>query len=142
MSRGSTSRPAPAGATPWGSKREGLPSIAREPRPEEVVEPVQVRRVAYLCRDGHSFTLPLNAAAPVPGAWECRRCDLMADLIDAGGGTTQGEDERPSGRATGSTKTHFDRVLERRSREELQVLLDERLELLRARRGAAATPPA
>jgi len=98
-----------------------------------VIEPVEIRRVRYRCADEHQFSVPLNAAVEVPTTWECRRCDLMADLIDAAGGTGGEEFHVPSRGAT-SGKTHFERVLERRTVEELQVLLDEQLELLRARR--------
>lgn len=134
------SRTTHAGGTPWGTGREGLPTATRAPRPDEVVDPVEIRRVRYRCAVSHQFTVPLNAAVEVPTTWECHRCDLMADLVDAAGGT-EGEAFQVPSRGTTSGKTHFERVLERRTTAELQVLLDEQLELLRARRNES-TPDA
>jgi len=61
--------------------------------------------------------------------WECR-CGEEALLRDA---------ERPEPKAVKPQRTHWDMLLERRTVAELQELLDERLDLLRAgklRRGA------
>jgi hypothetical protein len=71
------------------------------------------------------------ADAEAPEAWECRTCGEESALtinnapvvIDHSGDKV--------------ARTHWDMLLERRTREELQELLDERLEFLRARRGTS-----
>ena len=82
----------------------------------------------YDCPNGHTIILPFATDAEVPPQWECR-CGEAAALRD--GGDIEDKPVKPQ-------RTHWDMLLERRSEEELQDLLDERLELLRsgkARRG-------
>ncbi|MCS6710657.1 RNA polymerase-binding protein RbpA [Brachybacterium sp. EF45031] len=76
----------------------------------------------YDCPNGHTFSLPFSIEADVPAVWECR-CGATALLRDA---------EKPEEKPQKPQRTHWDMLLERRSEEELQVLLDQRLELLRA----------
>lgn len=77
----------------------------------------------YDCPNGHVIELPFALDAEVPPVWECR-CAEEAVLKDA----VKPEPTKP----VKPQRTHWDMLLERRSREELQVLLDERLELLRS----------
>ena len=79
----------------------------------------------YDCPNGHTIILPFSTEAEVPVEWECR-CGELALLRDA---------DRPEPKATKPVRTHWDMLLERRSREELEELLEERLQVLRARRG-------
>ena len=65
-----------------------------------------------------------RAAVDVPATWECR-CGATAVLRDH---------EKPEEKPGKPQRTHWDMLLERRSEEDLQVLLDQRLELLRAGR--------
>lgn len=105
----------------------------------EADAPVEVRRPAFTCPVRHQFSVAISAAVPVPLEWECRQHGKVSVLTDPDGGTEDLGFERardPRDRASSMTKTHFDRLLERRTREELQVLLDEQLELLRERRSA------
>jgi hypothetical protein len=76
----------------------------------------------YDCPNGHTIILPFSVEAEVPPTWECR-CGEEALLRDA---------ERPEAKATKPQRTHWDMLLERRTIKELEELLDERLELLRA----------
>ncbi|NCT90728.1 RNA polymerase-binding protein RbpA [Cellulomonas sp. APG4] len=76
----------------------------------------------YDCPDGHTIILPFSAEADVPPVWECR-CGKEALLRDA---------TRPEPKATKPPRTHWDMLLERRTVSELEDLLAERLELLRA----------
>ncbi|MDO5727872.1 MAG: RNA polymerase-binding protein RbpA [Bowdeniella nasicola] len=80
--------------------------------------------VHYDCEDcGKVTTVTMFAQADLPKLWECA-CGKEAVLRDH---------ERPEPtKPPKPQRTHWDMLLERRSREELQVLLDERLELLRA----------
>ncbi|MDP9800014.1 hypothetical protein J2S49_000090 [Arcanobacterium wilhelmae] len=84
---------------------------------------VERREEEYLCPNGHRFFVTLAAEAEAPAKWECK-CGQMADLV-RGGGVEENKKVKPA-------RTHWDMILERRSLDELQVLLDERLELLRA----------
>ena len=76
-------------------------------------------------------TVTFAADAEAPEAWECRTCGEESALtinnapvvIDHSGDKV--------------ARTHWDMLLERRTREDLQELLDERLEFLRARRGTS-----
>jgi RNA polymerase-binding protein len=84
------------------------------------------RHVAeYHCPEGHVFSVPFAFDAEIPALWQCK-CGAEGLLVDA---------TRPAPRATKPTRTHWDMLLERRSVAELEVLLDERLELLRAKQG-------
>ena len=76
----------------------------------------------YDCPNGHTIILPFSTDAEVPPVWECR-CGEEAMLRDG---------EQPDLKPAKPPRTHWDMLLERRSEEELQALLDERLELLRA----------
>lgn len=81
--------------------------------------------VRYECPQGHVSELPFSVEADVPSLWECR-CGAEATLIDG---------PEPERKPTKHVRTHWDMLLERRSIPELEELLEERLELLRASRG-------
>lgn len=76
----------------------------------------------YDCPNGHTIELPFAAEADVPPLWECR-CGAQALLRDA---------ERPEPKPVKPARTHWDMLLERRTIPELEVLLEERLQLLRS----------
>ncbi len=83
----------------------------------------------YTCPDGHVSELPFSVEAEIPPVWECR-CGLLAKLNDG---------PEPELKATKPQRTHWDMLLERRSIPELEELLEERLALLRERRGEKPT---
>lgn len=87
------------------------------------ISPAPRQRVAYQCPDGHQFELPFSAEAEVPPVWECTRCGVEAVRVDG---------EEPVAKHIKPPRTHWDMLLERRSRDELEELLSERLELLRS----------
>jgi hypothetical protein len=71
------------------------------------------------------------ADAENPDAWTCTSCGGSATLGEPGAAArlaTAAEDDKIA-------RTPFDMLLERRTREELEVILQERLQYLRARRG-------
>ncbi|MEK0306674.1 RNA polymerase-binding protein RbpA [Bifidobacterium favimelis] len=78
--------------------------------------------VAYVCPKGHRTILPLAEGAEIPDEWECR-CGLIAKR--------EGSDENPDDKNAKPARTHWDMLLERRSEEELQTLLDKRLKMRR-----------
>lgn len=78
----------------------------------------------YVCPRGHSFTVTLAADAEKPPTWECR-CGQIAELV----GETEAEEETKPAKPV---RTHWDMLLERRSLEELDQLLQEQLEAYRS----------
>jgi|SRR5450432_1091781 RNA polymerase-binding protein len=82
--------------------------------------------VAYVCPNGHHLDVPLAAEAEVPATWECRFCGATASLADATAASSVVSAVR-----TKPPRSHWDMLLERRSIPELELILEERLELLR-----------
>ena len=78
------------------------------------------RSASFTCPQGHQFEVSLAADAEVPVLWDCR-CGRV--------GVRDGA-ERPAGRAPRVARSHWDILLERRSRDELEMLLAERLAAL------------
>ena len=93
---------------------------------EQGVEPAARTLAEYHCPRGHVTRVPFSVEAEVPSLWECK-CGEEALLVNG---------ERPVAKPTKPARTHWDMLLERRSIAELEVLLDERLALLRS--GSAA----
>lgn len=88
------------------------------------VQPAARQDVRYLCPNGHTIVVPLSIEADVPALWECR-CNSMALREN-----TEAPDEKP----VKHVRTHWDMLMERRTTAELEVLLEERLQLLRSGR--------
>ena len=84
----------------------------------------------YDCPEGHSFTMPFAEEADIPATWECRTCGRPALRRDG---------VRPEEKPVKPARTHWDMLMERRTIPELEELLAERLDLLRANGGAPAT---
>lgn len=89
------------------------------------VVPSDRQITTYVCDDGHRTELPFSVEADIPGTWECR-CGKLGKLLDG---------PEPEVKASKHVRTHWDMLLERRSVPELEELLEERLALLRAKRG-------
>src|SRR5579859_4452619 len=81
--------------------------------------------VAFDCPNGHHFSVPFAAEAELPGTWECRVCGSIA--IAATG-------ESPSPKKAKPPRSHWDMLMERRTVEDLEAVLAERLEIIRERR--------
>ena len=80
--------------------------------------------VAYDCPNDHRFEVPFSAEADeIPAKWECRVCGALAHRADI----AQADEKRGK-----PPRTHWDMLLERRTREELEEILAERLAVLRA----------
>lgn len=88
------------------------------------------RRSTYQLDDGSTFEVTFSADAEVPTLWESPKSGREGRLLDENG-TPVPLDESDAK----IPRTHWDMLLERRTRAELQELLDERLTYLRARRG-------
>lgn len=78
----------------------------------------------YTCPNGHVFHKTFAEEADVPDLWECH-CGASALLKDA--------EEPEDAKKAKPQRTHWDMLLERRSLEELDELLQERMALLEKR---------
>ena len=85
--------------------------------------------VAFDCPRGHRFTVPFSAEADIPVNWECRICGDTA--VTATGDTPTPKKAKPP-------RSHWDMLLERRTKEDLEAVLAERLEVIRERRAVEA----
>lgn len=83
------------------------------------------QEVTYDCPRGHRFSVTFATEAETPSNWECRYCGETALMVNG---------EESTEKKAKPARTHWDMLLERRSMEELEEVLAERLELLRARR--------
>ena len=90
---------------------------------EEGIEFAARQTIEFDCTKGHHFDVTFAMEADLPTEWECPRCGANALRSD---GT------RPEEKETKHQRTHWDMLRVRRSIKELEVLLDERLELLRS----------
>jgi RNA polymerase-binding protein len=84
--------------------------------------------VGYRTDNGEQFDIPFADDAEIPGTWLCRN-GLEGILIDGG--------DRAEPKKVKVPRTPWDMLRERRSIEELEELLKERLEILKSRRRAS-----
>jgi hypothetical protein len=92
------------------------------------VELSERQRVDFRCAKNHEFTVVFSATAELPTTWECKSCDAVAVRLENGVEIDLVAD------TSDGPRTHYDMVLERRSREELEELLQEMLISMRKRR--------
>ncbi|MQA88348.1 MAG: hypothetical protein GEV03_27960 [Streptosporangiales bacterium] len=83
------------------------------------------QEVAYDCPKGHHFVVTLAVEAEVPVTWECRYCGANALKVDG---------EMPRPKKTKPPRTHWDMLMERRTTQDLENVLAERLAVLREQR--------
>jgi hypothetical protein len=90
---------------------------------------------SYRCANNHDTAVKFAVDAEAPTSWACRHCALDGVLLKDGVPVELIPD------ANSGPRTHFEMLLERRSREELEELVQERLSMMRARRarGEAVT---
>ena len=88
----------------------------------------QVRE--YRATDGSTFSVTFAAEAEIPERWTSPKSGMEGQLLEEDGSLAAHtvKVEKPA-------RTHWDMLLERRTRAELEELLEERLQYLRARRG-------
>ena len=98
---------------------------------DQNVELAPRRTVQYLTENGRTFSVMFDADADPPAEWNDQRSGEIGFLDDEAGRAARAEFEVRG--APG--RTPWDMLLERRSVEELEELLGERLKLMRARRG-------
>jgi Zn ribbon nucleic-acid-binding protein len=89
---------------------------------ERGIEFAARQQVGYRCPQGHQFSITLSDEADIPAVWECTKCG--AEALSTDGIEKVEKVEKPA-------RTHWDMLLERRSVDELEDILKERLALLR-----------
>ena len=96
---------------------------------DEHVAPAECLVVSFDCPRGHVTTVPFSTEAEeIPVLWECR----------CGAEALQRSASRPDDKPTRHVRTHWDMLMERRTIDDLEELLDERLDLLRQGRRQSA----
>lgn len=108
----------------------GMRLGAQSMQSEEGVEFADRQRARYRTDDGEQFDVVFAADAELPDTWESPKSGREGTLLAPDGTPV----EIDAGEVK-AARTHWDMLLERRSRDELEELLEERLALLRARRG-------
>ena len=92
---------------------------------DDRIAPAERQIVRYRCAEGHVTPVPFSVEAEdIPLSWECR-CgrDAPATMHVAAMAV-------PSERIERHVRSHWDMLLERRTIDDLEELLDERLTLL------------
>ena len=113
----------------------GIRLGAQSLQSEEGVVFMERKEQTYVCGAcGRETTLMFAADAEAPETWECRTCGGEA-LLKLDKGTVEVDHSGEK-----AARTHWDMLLERRSLEELEELLAERLAFIRDRRGAGQDP--
>jgi len=82
------------------------------------------RVVSFDCPNGHETAVTMSSDADLPGTWDCRSCPATALLRDA---------DAPATKTGKPLRTHWDMLLERRSIDDLEDVLNERLAELHPR---------
>lgn len=103
----------------------GMRLGAQSMETESGVEPAPRQRVEYRCEDGEQVFVTFAAEAEIPPAW-VSKTGKEAILVDG---------EKPVDSNEKAVRTHWDMLLERRSVPELEQILNDRLKILRAKRG-------
>ncbi|WP_422933091.1 RNA polymerase-binding protein RbpA [Sinomonas sp. P47F7] len=106
----------------------GMRLGAQSMESEAGVEPAPRQRVEYRCEDGEQVFVTFSSEAEIPPVWTSKT-GKEAFLVDG---------ERPSEGNEKAVRTHWDMLLERRSIPELEQILEDRLALLREKRGERA----
>lgn len=97
---------------------------------EEGVEFSPRIKSVYRAADGSTFEVIFAADAEIPQVWESPKSGQEGVLL-----TSEGKPVELDQADVKVPRSHWDMLLERRSRAELEELLQERLDVLRARRG-------
>ena len=85
---------------------------------------------SYKCPNGHLSELVFAQDADLPTTWQCKSCPEQAQLLSEGKFVKLDLD------AIKTPRSLLEMLLERRSKEELEDILSERISYIRARRKA------
>jgi len=85
----------------------------------------------YVCVNQHNTAIIFSADADVPTSWDCKHCSETAKLKNP-------NPDAPAEPEAKVARTHLEILLERRTREDLEILLKEVLADLKLRRKNAS----
>lgn len=100
---------------------------------EEGVEFASRQRVQFRTADGETFDVIFASDAELPDRWQSPKSGKEGVLLSPDGTPVDLVESEIK-----AARTHWDMLLERRTRDELEELLEDRLALLRERRGGSA----
>ena len=80
---------------------------------ERGIEFAARQQVGYRCQQGHEFEITMSVEADIPAVWECPRCG--EESLSTQGIEKEVKAEKP-------VRTHWDMLLERRSRSMSQCV--------------------
>ncbi|WP_372699267.1 RNA polymerase-binding protein RbpA [Arthrobacter sp. JSM 101049] len=103
----------------------GMRLGAQSMETEAGVEPAPRQRVEYRCEDGEQVFVMFSTEAEIPPTW-VSKTGKEAKLVNG---------EQPDDSNAKPVRTHWDMLLERRSVDELEQILKDRLDKLRTARG-------
>ncbi|HJX79828.1 RNA polymerase-binding protein RbpA [Glutamicibacter sp.] len=107
----------------------GMRLGAQSMESEAGVEPAARQRVEYRTEAGERIFIVFAAEAEIPATWLTKN-GTEAKLVHGEAKAPEATNEKP-------VRTHWDMLLERRSVEELEKILGDRLTQLRTARGEA-----
>jgi hypothetical protein len=107
-----------------GVRGSRLGAVSYETDRNDNLAPRQIAR--YRTENGEEFDVPFADDAEIPGTWRCRNGTAEGRLINGG--------DLPQPKKVKVPRTPWDMLRERRSIEQLEELLKERLEIIRSRR--------
>jgi hypothetical protein len=105
-------------------KGSRLGAVSYETDRNHNLAPRQIAR--YRTENGEEFDIPLADDAEIPASWLCRN-GMEGTLLEGG--------ELAEPKKVKVPRTPWDMLRERRSIEQLEELLQERLEIIKSRRG-------
>jgi len=94
--------------------------------------------VEYECPYGHRFSVPFAEGAEPPATWECPPAQCCGKAGAKGAIARAVEGGEPDKKKVRPVRTHWDMLLERRSLDELEKVLSERLTEIRGGRAESA----
>lgn len=95
---------------------------------EDGVELAERRKITFVCKSDHETEIFFALGAEIPKTWDCKVCHTSAARI------LDGELLAEDALDVETPRSHYDMVLERRTRQELEDLLQEVLADMRKRR--------
>ncbi|MCO1340064.1 hypothetical protein BJH93_14390 [Kocuria polaris] len=106
----------------------GMRLGAQSMESEAGVEPAPRQRVEYRTEDGEQVFVTFASEAEIPATWVSKS---GKDALLVNGHKPEEDNSKP-------VRTHWDMLLERRSEEELEEILEDRLKKIRSARGDKA----
>ena len=110
----------------------GMRLGAQSLQSEEGVEFAARQRAQFRTGEGEVFDIVFPSDAELPDRWPSPRSGQEGTLLSPDGTPVDLVENEIK-----TARTHWDMLLERRTRDELEELLQERLTLLRERRGGS-----